>query len=92
MPETATQLEQRYVPDDGEKARLLTLDHLDGAALWKFFSQPCLPAICAVRCLDARTTHPCVRRNPLMRNAIIVRATALLPLLAYVFCTSFRRK
>ena len=36
--------------------------------------------------------HPCVRHNPLMRNAIIVRATALLPLLAYVFCTSFRRK
>ncbi len=33
MPETATQLEQRYVPDEGEKVRLLTLDHLDGRCL-----------------------------------------------------------
>ena len=27
------QLEQRYVPDEGEKVRLLTLDHLDGRCL-----------------------------------------------------------
>ncbi len=33
MPKTATQLEQRYVPDEGEKVRLLTLDHLDGRCL-----------------------------------------------------------
>ncbi len=33
MPETATQLEQSYVPNTGEKARLLTLDHLDGRTL-----------------------------------------------------------
>jgi hypothetical protein len=33
MPETAAQLEQSYVPDAGEKTRLLTLDHLDGRTL-----------------------------------------------------------
>ena len=33
MPEAVCQLEARYVPAEGEKTRLLTLDHLDGRCL-----------------------------------------------------------
>ena len=33
MPETATALEHGYRPEVGEKARLLTFDHLDGRTL-----------------------------------------------------------
>ena len=33
MPEAVSQLEARYVPAEGEKTRLLTLDHLDGRCL-----------------------------------------------------------